>query len=413
VQDSEKPKSNNVAGPSVVNMVEHNSSSRYNDNKGKRKHHDNTRADPNKKAKPTCWKCGKTSHIKKDYKGVNVGNKANGSSKKGSVDGLSNSLKGLSQGFWGEAMLTACYLLNSVDTSCVRRRLLEEINPLKTRLIRAHGKRWERRDTSLFLESPRNCTTTKQEYPTTCRQIVFNVAGPACISIDSIMGNNTWVLTDLPPGCKPLGFKWIFKRKLKVDGTIENFKAMLVIQGFKQKSGINYFDTYALVARISTIRLLIAMASIHNLIIHQIDVKTAFLNGKLEEKAPKQWHQKFDEVILFNGYFLTKLRNVLKKLNYFECTPVSTPMDTSEKLIPNNGQAVSQLEYSRMIGCLMYAMTYTRPDIAFTAGKLSRLMYTCYLLVLESYTDASWTNNIEDNLSISGWVFLLGGGAIS
>ena len=83
VQDSNKPKSNNVAGPSVVNMVEHNHSTRNNDNKGKRKHHDNTRADPNKKAKPTCWKCGKSGHIKKDCKGVNVGNKANGSGTKG------------------------------------------------------------------------------------------------------------------------------------------------------------------------------------------------------------------------------------------------------------------------------------------------------------------------------------------
>ncbi|GJX29169.1 zinc finger, CCHC-type containing protein [Tanacetum coccineum] len=92
--DNDKPKGNNVVGPSVVNMVEHNNSSRYNENKGKRKHHDNTRADPNKKAKPTCWKCGKTSHIKRDCKGVNVGNKANGSGTKGSVDSSTNSLKG-------------------------------------------------------------------------------------------------------------------------------------------------------------------------------------------------------------------------------------------------------------------------------------------------------------------------------
>ncbi|GJW78236.1 zinc finger, CCHC-type containing protein [Tanacetum coccineum] len=86
--------------------------------------------------------------------------------------------------------------------------------------------------------------------------------------MDSIMGNNTWVLADLPLGCKPLGCKWIFKIKLKVDGTIERFKARLVIQGFRHKSGIDYFDTYASLAHISTIRLLIAMASIHNLIIH-------------------------------------------------------------------------------------------------------------------------------------------------
>ncbi|GJV18152.1 zinc finger, CCHC-type containing protein [Tanacetum coccineum] len=88
------PKGNNIAGPLVVNMVEHNNSSRYNDNKGKRKHHDNTRADPNKKAKLTCWKCGKIGHIKRDYKGINVGNKAIGLGIKDSVDGSSNSLKG-------------------------------------------------------------------------------------------------------------------------------------------------------------------------------------------------------------------------------------------------------------------------------------------------------------------------------
>ncbi|GKC13476.1 zinc finger, CCHC-type containing protein, partial [Tanacetum coccineum] len=64
-QDNDKPKGNNVAGPSVVNMVEHNSSSRYNNNMGKSKHHD-TKVDPNKKPKVTCWKCGKPGHLKKD-----------------------------------------------------------------------------------------------------------------------------------------------------------------------------------------------------------------------------------------------------------------------------------------------------------------------------------------------------------
>ncbi|GJS87150.1 zinc finger, CCHC-type containing protein [Tanacetum coccineum] len=123
---------------------------------------------------------------------------------------------------------------------------------------------------------------------------------------------------------------------MEVDGTIEKFKARLVIQGFRQKSWIYYFDTYAPVARISTIRLLIAMASIHNLIIHQMDVKTAFLNGELDEEvymnqprgfimpsnekklcklikslyglkqAPKQWHQKIDEVDLTKEFLSSK-----------------------------------------------------------------------------------------------------------
>nr|GEV32480.1 hypothetical protein [Tanacetum cinerariifolium] len=67
LHDSNKPNGTNVVGPSVVNMVEHNNSIRYKDNKGKRKHKD-IKIDPNKKSKLTCWKCEKSRHLKKDYK---------------------------------------------------------------------------------------------------------------------------------------------------------------------------------------------------------------------------------------------------------------------------------------------------------------------------------------------------------
>ena len=102
--------------------------------------------------------------------------------------------------------------------------------------------------------------------------------------IQSILENKTWFLTDLPPGNKTLGTKWIFKRKLKSDGTVERYKARLVVKGYIQKKDIDYFDTYAPVARITTLRTLIALASIYKLIIHQMDVKTIFLNGELEEE---------------------------------------------------------------------------------------------------------------------------------
>nr|GEV60884.1 zinc finger, CCHC-type [Tanacetum cinerariifolium] len=116
-------------------------------------------------------------------------------------------------------------------------------------------------------------------------------------------------------------------------------------------------------------------------------------------------------ISISQSYYIEK---VLKKFNYFDCTLVSTPIDTSEKLIPNNGQAVSQLEYSRIIGCLMYAMTCTRPDIAYAMGKLSSILVIRILsAVLEGYTNASWISNTEYNSSTNGWVFLLGGGLIS
>jgi hypothetical protein len=94
--------------------------------------------------------------------------------------------------------------------------------------------------------------------------------------MDSIMGNNTWILVDLPLGSIPIGCKWIFKRKLKVDGIVEKFKTRLVAKDFKQKEGLDYFDTYAPVARMATIRTLIALASIYNFEIHQWMLKLHF-----------------------------------------------------------------------------------------------------------------------------------------
>ena len=71
---------------------------------------------------------------------------------------------------------------------------------------------------------------------------------------------------------------------MKTNGSIDKYKVRLVIKGYKQKEGLDYFDTYSLVTRISSIRMLIAITAIHNLEIHQMDVKTAFLNGDLDEE---------------------------------------------------------------------------------------------------------------------------------
>ncbi|GJT89753.1 retrovirus-related pol polyprotein from transposon TNT 1-94 [Tanacetum coccineum] len=73
-------------------------------------------------------------------------------------------------------------------------------------------------------------------------------------------------------------YKWIFKKKMKADGTVDKYKARVVIQGFRQREGLDYFDTYSPVTRITSIRMIIAIAALRNLEIHQMDVKTAFLN---------------------------------------------------------------------------------------------------------------------------------------
>jgi hypothetical protein len=94
--------------------------------------------------------------------------------------------------------------------------------------------------------------------------------------MDFILTNRTWKICDCLVGCKPVGCKWIFKKKLKPDGTIDKYKARLVTKGFTQKEGEYFFDTYSPVTRLTTIRVLVALAASHGLLIHQMDVKKNF-----------------------------------------------------------------------------------------------------------------------------------------
>uniref|UniRef100_A0A2N9H5D4 Reverse transcriptase Ty1/copia-type domain-containing protein n=1 Tax=Fagus sylvatica TaxID=28930 RepID=A0A2N9H5D4_FAGSY len=340
--------------------------------------------------------------------------------------------------------------------------------------------------------------------------------------MDSILSNNTWVLVDLPPGSNTIGCKWIFRRKYRTDGTIQTFKARLVAKRFRQREGIDYFDTYAPVARITSIRVLIALASIYKLVVHQMDVKTAFLNGDLDEEvymdqpegfvlpgsekkvcklvkslyglkqAPKQWHEKFDTVILANGFkhngadkcvyskftseygvivclyvddmliFGTNMLGVCETKKYLASVFKMKDLNEADTILGikvkrhSEGYALCQNHYieklrilegqlhsssfASAIGSMMYAMHCTRPDIAFAVNRLSRytsnpsaehwkaiarvlgylkktkdlgLYYSGYPAMLEGYSDANWVTSVGDNKSTSGWIFTLGGGAIS
>ena len=150
--------------------------------------------------------------------------------------------------------------------------------------------------------------------------------------IKAIDHNNTWELTKLPEGCQPIGVKWVFKKKMNDPGKIERYKVRLITKGYKQKAGIDYDEVFAPIARIETIRLLISQVTQFKWQIFQINIKSAFLNGLLEEEvyikqppgymkigeekkvlklkkalyrskqAPQPWNTRIDTYFKENGY---------------------------------------------------------------------------------------------------------------
>ena len=130
--------------------------------------------------------------------------------------------------------------------------------------------------------------------------VLFSDADPLCFEdahqqdiwkhamneeIKAILKNETWELVDPPNNHKPIGVKWVYKTKFNKDGKIDRHKARLVVKGYKQKFGIDYNEVFAPVIRLETIRLVLSFAAQFGWEVHQMDVKSAFLNGFLSEEV--------------------------------------------------------------------------------------------------------------------------------
>ena len=388
----------------------------------------------------------------------------------------------------------------------------------------------------------------------------------ACDSeYDSLMKNDTWDIVQLPRGRKPIGCKWVFKVKENQHGEVERHKARLVAKGFAQKYGIDYDETFAPVAKFTSIRFVLALVAKYDLLVHQMDVKTAFLNGDLDEdiymkqpdgyvdssrptdfvcklkkslyglkQSPRMWNKTIDDFMISLGfdkcesdhcvYVMRKvgkdgsdnlafvviyvddliiacnslallstiknalnkrfemsdlgelkfclgmeidrnhdvgtvsvrqskfLQSILAKFGMQDCKPVKTPQDPGLHLTKSmceggckHEESMINVPYRQAVGCLMYLMVATRPDLAAAVGVLSQfasdpcpthwqapkhvfryLQSTPTLgLVfgkrdddaqdggLHGFSDADWAGDHDSRRSTSGYVFVLNGGCVS
>ncbi|KAL0312687.1 UNVERIFIED_CONTAM: Retrovirus-related Pol polyprotein from transposon RE1 [Sesamum radiatum] len=223
--------------------------------------------------------------------------------------------------------------------------------------------------------------------------------------------NETWSVVDLPTGKKAIGCKWIYKVKLKPDGTVDRYKARLVAKGYNQVEGVDYFDKFSPVAKAVTVRILLAVASSSAWPIHQIDINNAFLHDGLlillvyvddvlitgpsitqiervksyldaeftiKDLGPAKYFLGLEIARSTAGTSVTQHKyvcDIIQDMNLQDCKPVATPLPLGLKLSSYDDKPLTDPEpYRRLVGRLLY-LGFTRPDVSFGAQQLSQFVH--------------------------------------
>ncbi|XP_014503350.1 uncharacterized protein LOC106763698 [Vigna radiata var. radiata] len=193
--------------------------------------------------------------------------------------------------------------------------------------------------------------------------------------LDALQANNTWEITTLPPNKTAIGCRWIYKIKYNSDGSIKRYKARLVAKGYNQIEGLEFLDTFAPVAKLTTVRLLLAIAASQCWPLKQLDVNNTFLHGDLHEDV----YMKLPPgLTTANKNQLRKyVLDLLAETGLLDSSPVPTPM-VPKQSSTNTARSLDDddvASYRRLIGKLIY-LTTTRPDITFAVNHLSQFMST-------------------------------------
>nr|GEY65501.1 hypothetical protein [Tanacetum cinerariifolium]GEZ56315.1 hypothetical protein [Tanacetum cinerariifolium] len=277
--------------------------------------------------------------------------------------------------------------------------------------------------------------------------------------------NQVWNLVDTTLGLKTLGCKWIFKKKTDMNGKIHTYKARLVAKGYTQTYGIDYVETFSPVAKIKSIRIMLAIAAFHDYEIWQMDVKTAFFNEKLTKDVfmarPKGFENEkskdesciyvkvSESVVVFLVLYVDDILLIgndipmLQSVNDWmgKCfamkdlgdaayilgikiykdrkgnLPLHHGIKISKDLCPKTNEELdkmSRVPYASAIGSIMYAMMCIMLDVSFTLSMVSRHQqnpgkghWIAVKNILNCQTDK------DDSRSQSGRVFLLNEGVVT
>ncbi|KAL0401325.1 UNVERIFIED_CONTAM: Retrovirus-related Pol polyprotein from transposon RE1 [Sesamum latifolium] len=231
-----------------------------------------------------------------------------------------------------------------------------------------------------------------------------------CQEIEALEKNETWEVVPLPKGKKSIGCKWVYKVKVRADGSIDRYKARLVAKGYNQVEGLDYVDRFSPVAKAVTVCAFLAVATGFCWPIHQVDINNAFLHGFMEEdiyiKAPDGYHvqpgqssydhclftkQSIEGVIALIVYVDDVLitcsceariaehkfiQDIIRDAGLEFARPACSPLPIGLKLSSHTSATLSDPEpFRRLVRRLLY-MSLTRPDISFGAQQLSQFVHT-------------------------------------
>ncbi|KAG8478019.1 hypothetical protein CXB51_027833 [Gossypium anomalum] len=288
--------------------------------------------------------------------------------------------------------------------------------------------------------------------------------------MESLHKNRTWDLVKLPKGKKTVSCKWVFKKKEGTLGVEEpRYKARLVAKGYSQIPGVDFTNVFSLVVKHSSIRALLGIVAMHDLELEQLDVKTLFLHGELDKdiymqqpegfivsekedyvcllrkslyglkRSPRQWYKRFDSFMTSHDskrssldtcvyfkknsdgsfvYLLLyvddmliaakdkgEIRKVKAQLSEeFEMKDLGP----AKKLLDDEIEYMSHVSYSSAVGSLMYAMVCSRPDLSYAVSAFERTKDGVI-----GYVDADFAGDLDRIRSLTGYVFTIGGCAIS